>query len=134
MKTIEYEILDKWFRWMVENHDCELDIIFYLRTKPDTCMQRLNKRSRSEEKNRVSIDYLRNLHNLHELWLGDSSNTFDSLSSNGQANYQFTNHHNWYRPVKIIIIDANQSVGDVYQRIEKETKSYLINYQAIESC
>ena len=31
-------------------------------------MERINKRSRSEE-NKISIDYLKTLHQKHELWL-----------------------------------------------------------------
>ena len=37
---------------------------------PEICFKRLKKRSRNEEVN-VSLDYLRQLHNRHEIWLNN---------------------------------------------------------------
>lgn len=38
----------------------------YVRSPPDVCYTRLTERSRPEELGRVSLDYLRHLHDLHE--------------------------------------------------------------------
>lgn len=38
-----------------------------LRSKPETCFERLKIRARSEETN-VSLEYLQSLHNRHEDW------------------------------------------------------------------
>ena len=111
MQKVEYEILDKWFNWMTESNDCTLDIIFYLRTSPDTCYKRLHCRNRPEETSSISMDYLQNLHDLHETWLvkGDER-TATSMTK-------------FYRPPAIIVIDANQPLEVVFKSIENETKN-----------
>lgn len=113
LKEVEYEILDKWFNWMIENHDCGLDVVFYLRTSPETCMRRLMERNRPEETNRISLEYLQNLHDLHENWLNTRSETMIGLRK-------------FYKPSSVIVIDANQSVDDVYKTIEHETKNAVL--------
>jgi deoxyadenosine/deoxycytidine kinase len=40
----------------------------YLRTDPETCHKRMNKRNRSEEAS-VPLAYLQKLHDKHEEWL-----------------------------------------------------------------
>lgn len=111
-REIEYEVLDKWFNWMIENHDCSLDIIFYLRTNPETCLKRLNQRAREEE-TKVSIDYLKKIHDFHEEWLTES----DSL---GESSRKF------YRPPSIVVIDANKKLDQVYEIIENVTKNVIL--------
>ena len=44
------------------------DGFIYLRAQPDTCMNRMMKRSRNEETG-VGIEYLQDLHQRHEDWL-----------------------------------------------------------------
>ena len=46
----------------------DLSGIIYLRTAPETCYGRLQKRGRNEESS-VSLDYLTSLHERHEDWL-----------------------------------------------------------------
>lgn len=41
------------------------DVIFYLRTTPETCHKRMQRRARSEESG-VPLDYLKRLHTNHE--------------------------------------------------------------------
>lgn len=108
IQKAQYEILDKWFNWMTDSHDCNLDIIFYLRTNPEVCLNRLYKRGRPEETQSVSLEYLQKIHDLHETWLSSSIN-------NAQSKY--------YRPPSIIVIDGDQSIDDVYKIIETETRN-----------
>ena len=82
-------------------------MIFYLRTKPETCYDRLYTRGRPEEVATVSLDYLQSLHDLHENWL---------IAANKQTSQMM------YKPVNVIVIDADQSFEDVCRRIETETK------------
>jgi thymidylate kinase len=107
LKEPHYEILDKWFRWMTSNHDCNLDIIFYLRTDPEICMQRLHRRGRPEETQSVSLEYLQALHELHEQWLNAPRDTSGRF----------------YKPPSVIVINGDQSIDDVYKIIEKETRN-----------
>lgn len=93
LSRLEYVILDKWFKHLVLNgRDDELldvpksevkereysmlsqptginlDLIIYLRCKPQKVMDRIKVRSRKEEKD-ISIEYIQSLHDLHEDWL-----------------------------------------------------------------
>jgi len=42
----------------------------YLRTSPETCFNRIQKRARKEE-NKVSLTYLKSIHEKHDIWLKD---------------------------------------------------------------
>ena len=44
----------------------------YLRTNPEVVYERMKKRNRSEESH-VPLEYLQQLHNLHESWLIDGA-------------------------------------------------------------
>ena len=68
MPDIEYIVLTKWFDWIIANEPVGLDLIVYLKTRPETVHERIRRRCRREE-SAIPIDYLRNLHELHEDWL-----------------------------------------------------------------
>lgn len=89
LSRLEYVILDKWFKHLVlngcdekatnfgENFEFQqlsdptgvnIDMIIYLRCKPQKVLDRIRVRSRKEEKD-ISYDYILSLHNLHEDWL-----------------------------------------------------------------
>jgi deoxyadenosine/deoxycytidine kinase len=44
------------------------DAVIYLRTTPETCMNRIHKRNRQGEQ-QITIDYLQKCHDRHENWL-----------------------------------------------------------------
>ncbi len=113
IEPVEYEILDKWYSWMTQEHDCGLDLVFYLRTTPQTCYDRLNVRGRPEETSSVTLDYLQSLHDLHESWL--------IRPADHPASF-LVNRANIYRPQSIIVIDADQSLDTVCRNIEAETR------------
>merc|ERR1719315_121613 len=98
MADSEFEVLNSWFEFLQGSSnqvDLGIDLIIYLRTSPEVAYQRLKARSRSEEKI-VSIDYLRDLHDLHESWLVQ-----DQVHRKGGA--------------KVIIIDADKDINCVPQ-------------------
>lgn len=66
----EFEVLDEWFKFATENSDLNInvDLIIYLRTTPEKALERVNIRNRSEE-NSIPLEYLKDLHDLHEDWL-----------------------------------------------------------------
>ncbi len=68
----------QWHSYMLTTIGDKLDLsgIIYLRTKPETCYNRLQKRARSEESG-VSLDYLQSLHQRHEDWLIDAKPSLD---------------------------------------------------------
>jgi len=44
------------------------NVIIYIRTSPEKCMQRISKRSREGEHN-IDLQYITNLHLIHEEWI-----------------------------------------------------------------
>ena len=77
MATSELEVLNAWYEFLTgpdSNLDFGVDLIIYLRTSPEVAYQRLKARARAEEQI-VSIDYLKELHQLHENWLGGDAST-----------------------------------------------------------
>ena len=62
LKKIEKE------KWEKENN-CEIeDKIIYIRTTPEECLRRITERKQAGDKY-LSIDYISQLHKLHENWL-----------------------------------------------------------------
>ena len=67
----------------------------YLRSSPDKCLQRINKRGRLSEKN-IKLEYIQKLHELHE------------------QNYKFAQESN----MNIIVIDVeNKGISDICNEI-----------------
>ena len=69
MNNIEWEIYNFWYNNTFINKLLNKKIYYiYLKSNPNVCLERINKRSRSEEVS-IKIEYLNKLHNLHEKWL-----------------------------------------------------------------
>jgi thymidine kinase len=101
LQNVEYEILHDWFEMLTSNDSCHLDLIIYLRAKPETCLERIRTRNRPEEQS-ITLDYLNQLHERHEEWLSSRNRT------------------------PILIVDANQTKEHVYT----DTNTHLINLVA----
>lgn len=68
MNPIEMKIYAKWSRWL-EKEICDpIDRIIYLRSSPEVSYERIKQRSREGEEC-IPIEYLRELHRLHDEWL-----------------------------------------------------------------
>lgn len=63
-----YHVLQEWYNFIHEHHEIHCDLIVYLRTDPEVVYERMMKRARSEE-TCVPLEYLTDLHRLHENWL-----------------------------------------------------------------
>ena len=75
-------MLKAWFEFLrscPKEVDLSVDLVIYLRTTPEVAYQRLKARARSEEKI-VSLEYLQDLHNLHEKWLQQGAEVLGSSS------------------------------------------------------
>ena len=66
IEEIEYTIYIKWFTEFEEY--TRLDKIIYIKTDPEVCQERINKRNRKGEEN-IPLDYLRDCHAYHENWI-----------------------------------------------------------------
>lgn len=68
MSKAEHSVHNEWFNWITKQHQPHLDLIIYLKTSPETCMERIKARNRSEEKT-IPMELLNALHERHEEWL-----------------------------------------------------------------
>lgn len=68
MDSLEWQLYQEWFSWLIDNYVVKPSGFIYLRTDPIVCYKRLKKRDRYEESG-VSLEYLEQLHNKHESWL-----------------------------------------------------------------
>ena len=68
MSEMEFIIYNKWHQWLVDSFDLKPQAFIYLKTKPDTCIKRINERNRGEEDS-IPIEYLEKLHQKHEEWM-----------------------------------------------------------------
>nr|CDS21175.1 thymidine kinase [Echinococcus granulosus] len=64
----DLEVFDKFYDWGMSFPTSKLDLIVYLRCSPEICAERIRKRDRRGE-SAISMDYLNQLHDLHEDWL-----------------------------------------------------------------
>jgi deoxynucleoside kinase len=100
----EYDILDAWYQWLISISP-GIDEIIYLRSTPEVAFNRLKNRARDEESN-IDLEYLQLLHELHERWLMDHSNSHPPvrvIDSN--------------QPLEVAIANANRLAQDLTERI-----------------
>jgi deoxyadenosine/deoxycytidine kinase len=75
------------------------EMVFYIKTTPEVCWERIQKRSRSQESG-IEFDYIKNLHTQHE------------------EIYSRETFHNFYGPKsQLHIIDGNKSAEEVRKEI-----------------
>jgi deoxyadenosine/deoxycytidine kinase len=78
MSSLEWQLYQEWFAWLVDTYTTTPTGFIYLRATPETCYSRLLKRNRHEESD-VALDYLSSLHEKHEHWLIDKTAVSESL-------------------------------------------------------
>jgi deoxyadenosine/deoxycytidine kinase len=79
LETLEWQLYQEWFSWLVTGFTQKPDAFIYIRTTPEVCYNRINKRSRSEESG-VSMAYLESLHAKHEAWLVANTQDFTAAT------------------------------------------------------
>jgi deoxyadenosine/deoxycytidine kinase len=69
ISEIEHKMYNIWFDFYEKHVRSQTDnIIIYLRAMPQTCLNRIQKRNRNEEKT-ITLEYLEKLHKYHDDWL-----------------------------------------------------------------
>ena len=67
LNSIEWKVYLELFNMFSQNYT--INKYIYVNTNPHECLKRINKRNRSEEANKIPIEYLQSLHNNHEEWI-----------------------------------------------------------------
>lgn len=78
MSALEWNIYKEWFGWLVQAYTKKPSGFIYLRTTPEVCFDRIQKRSRCEESS-IPLSYLEALHSRHEEWLINKQEVLASL-------------------------------------------------------
>ena len=66
ISSIEWETYNYWFDTFKDVS--KVDLIIYIKTSSEKCLERINKRNRIEENN-IKLDYLEKCNNYHDDWL-----------------------------------------------------------------
>ena len=90
MTEIEYIIYKKWFHWLTKSFSIKCNKFIYIRTSPDECCRRIEKRARKEE-DKIPLDYLEALHNKHEEWLLTELDKTNILVLDGHRDFETDN-------------------------------------------
>lgn len=70
MSEPEYLLIRDWYHFILRTFpQARPDLVVYLRTSPAVLRERLLRRERPEEAS-ISLEYLTQLHNFYEHWLG----------------------------------------------------------------
>ncbi|XP_060553518.1 thymidine kinase 2, mitochondrial-like isoform X2 [Ruditapes philippinarum] len=109
MPDLDYVVLTQWFDWLTKSHDIKVDLIVYLRTRPEVVLERVKSRLRPEEQC-IPLKYLEDLHNLHEEWLINNASILS--------------------PAPVLVLDANQDLPSMYKVFEEEKAKILFGLAA----
>jgi len=74
MNEVEWAAYLEWWSFFAHSMPGAPNGIIYLWTTPEICHERMSIRNRNEEKG-VPIEYLQQLHDQHEKWLPETSNS-----------------------------------------------------------
>ncbi|CAD8118891.1 unnamed protein product [Paramecium sonneborni] len=92
MNQMEFAIYEQFYNWLLEEVFGKLiskQLIIYLQVKPNICLERMLKRSRNEERNSISYEYLLQIHQRHEEWLlGSQNKNQEILVLNGDKEFE----------------------------------------------
>lgn len=95
MNSIEYQIYEKWFN-LYENTIKDINII-YIKTSPEICNLRINKRNRQGESG-ILLSYLKNCHYYHEIWINTQidKNKLYTINGNIDTEKSMVIDNNYY--------------------------------------
>jgi deoxyadenosine/deoxycytidine kinase len=92
MTKLEYNIYSRWHNWLCEKFEMKPKVFIYLKALPEVSFERIKNRSRSEETG-ITLDYLKQLHTLHEEWM------LRNIENGAKVLYLDVNH-NFYESEK----------------------------------
>ena len=76
INELEKSMYDYWYHTF--DNIININNIIYLNTPPETCLQRIKKRGREEEKNLAEdTKYITDVHKYHQNWLSNHNNSYE---------------------------------------------------------
>nr|KAI8762008.1 thymidine kinase 2; mitochondrial [Biomphalaria glabrata] len=105
MADIDFIVLTEWFNWIIQTQNVKVDLFVYLRTDPEVLFSRIKQRHREEEMG-IPLEYLKDLHQLHEDWF-----IHKKIGTT--------------KDVEVLVIDANSSLEDMEIAYEKHREKIL---------
>ena len=113
ISEIEWKLYNNWFEWLNNKFDVEPSGYIYIKTSPETCYERIKKRSRREESN-IPIEYLQKLSTKHEEWLvkNQQNSSVPILILDGEKDFEND---------ESIFIDYLQKIDTFYSQINSNT-------------
>ena len=73
MDKTEFEIYTKWSVWLEKRVCKEIKNVIYLSSSPAVSYERIKRRNRIGEEE-IPLEYLEQLHSLHDKWLLENNN------------------------------------------------------------
>jgi len=120
INEIEWKVYNMWHKKLKEMLRIKLSGAIYIRTSPDICHERINKRNRSAE-NGIPLEYLTLLHDRHDNWLKVRPIRREDVA-------WFSLHEDFTTPV--LELNGDVDIWDYEQRLEQKNKIIeFINYE-----
>ncbi|XP_012276035.1 deoxynucleoside kinase isoform X2 [Orussus abietinus] len=111
LEDVETKVLNEWYDFSLKETKIETDLIVYLRTTPEVVYERMQARGRKEETS-VSLEYLRQIHQIHDEWLKDG------------ALFKL--------PAPVMILDGDKSLNEMVHEFELCRESIYLNQEPID--
>ena len=102
LEDVEYQIYLNWFDHFSDMQNIQK--VIYLKTTPETCFYRINKRHRDGESN-ISIEYLQSCHKYHEDMIKNIGDNILILDSNMDFEKDKNIEQEWIEKIKLFIFN-----------------------------
>jgi deoxyadenosine/deoxycytidine kinase len=79
ISSFEWETYNYWYDSFSELST--VDLIIYIESDPDICLERIKKRNRVEELE-ISLEYLKNCHSMHQTWISNTKTPVIKINGN----------------------------------------------------
>ena len=121
IEDVNYKIYNMWFDEFVGRY--KLNSIFYVKTDPEKCAERVNIRNREGEN--IPLEYLQKCHNYHEEWLSNA--TRPVITFNGNVEFIKGIPQDWIHKIETIIdneIPSNHKITPEEMHLFSSTYGY----------
>jgi deoxyadenosine/deoxycytidine kinase len=101
LEDVEYQIYLNWFEHFLDIK--KIEKVVYLKTDPQICFFRINKRNRTGESN-ISLEYLQDCHKYHEEMINNTFNDKLIINSNIDTDENKLIQNEWIEMIENFIM------------------------------